>query len=128
MAKSKFTKCVINTVRAIPKGKVASYGQVALYVGIPRAALQVGWVLHQHGDDGITPWWRVINNQGRISTKCIEHHANIQKTYLEKEGLQVTKGLNIDIEKYRWRPDPKTLKKHKLSEEYIEQAIDKYGI
>jgi len=75
---SKFKDKVIQIVRKIPKGKVASYGQVALMAGIPRAALQVGWVLHLSGDDGITPRWRVINNAGRISTKCIEHNANIQ--------------------------------------------------
>jgi len=124
---SKFKDKVIQIVRLIPKGKVASYGQVALMAGIPRAALQVGWVLHLSGDDGITPWWRVINNAGRISTKCIEHNANIQKILLEKEKIEVKKNLKIDINKYRWRPSIKELKHLELDDEYIFYLEKKYN-
>jgi len=125
---SKFKDNVIKIVRLIPKGKVVSYGQVALMCGIPRAAIQVGWVLHLCGDDGITPWWRVINNQGRISTKCIEHNANFQKKLLEKEGIEVKKNLDIDINKYRWRPSIKVLDKLQLSEECIFTIQEKYKV
>ena len=125
---SKFTNQVIKIVRTVPSGKVVSYGQVALMAGIPRAALQVGWVLHTSGGDGKTPWWRVINNAGRISTKCIEHAPNLQQKLLEKEGVEVKKNLKIDIEKYRYKPDIKTLKKLELNEEYIFGILDKYGI
>ena len=112
----------------MPYGKVVSYGQVSLMAGVPRAALQVGWVLHLSGEDGETPWWRVINNAGRISTKCLEHTANHQQKLLEKEGVIVKKNLKIDIEKYRWRPDIKTLKKLELGQDYIFGILDKYGI
>lgn len=125
---SKFTDQVIKIVRTIPSGKVVSYGQVALMAGIPRAALQVGWVLHTSGGDGKTPWWRVINNAGRISTRFVEHTTNLQKKLLEKEGVEVKKNLKIDIEKYRYKPDIKTLKKLELNEEYIFGILDKYGI
>ena len=50
----------------IPYGRVVSYGQVAAYVGVPRGARQVGWTLRRLEDIDI-PWWRVINNEGRIS-------------------------------------------------------------
>ena len=123
---SKFKEAVLKAVRAIPKGKVASYGQIALMAGVPRGARQVGWILHDYGD--VTPWWRVINNAGRISTKCLEHPAVSQKTLLEKEGVKVSSNLKIDIEKYRYRPDPVTLKKLKLDDEYIEVLMNKYGI
>jgi methylated-DNA-protein-cysteine methyltransferase-like protein len=123
---SQFKIKIINAVRTIPTGKVASYGQIALMVGIPRAARQVGWVLHEAGNDGITPWWRVINNAGRISTKCEEHTAWMQKELLEKEGVHVTKMLEIDIEKFRYRPNPKQLESLELDEEYIGKIIDKY--
>jgi len=124
---SKFTDKVLNIVRKIPKGKVVSYGQVALMTGIPRAALQVGWVLHTSGGDEKTPWWRVINNAGRISTTCLDHTASIQKSLLEKEGVVVKKFLKIDIEKYRWRPSVEVLKQLELDDEYIFAIQEKYG-
>ncbi|MBN1162785.1 MGMT family protein [Patescibacteria group bacterium] len=123
---SKFTEKVLEVVNKIPKGTVASYGQVSLIAGIPRAALQVGWILHQYGET--TPWWRVINNAGRISTKCIEHHASLQKKHLEAENVKVTPKLKIDIEKYRWRPNPNELKKLKLDEKYLEEVLNTYSL
>ena len=68
----------------------------------PRGARQVGWILHQSGDD--FPWWRVINNSGRISTNCLEHTALFQKELLVNEGVKVTDKFEIDIEKYRYKP------------------------
>lgn len=125
---SKFTDWVIKIVRKVPYGKVVSYGQVSLMTGVPRAVLQVGWVLHTFGGDGVTPWWRVINNAGRISTKCPEHTANLQQELLEKEGVKVKNNLKVDIEKYRWKPAPKTLKVLGLNDEYIFSMLDKYGM
>ena len=108
----------------IPKGNVVSYGQVSLMAGVPRGARQVGWILHQHGDQ--VPWWRVINNAGRISTKCIEHHANIQKDLLEKENIKITQNLNIEIEKYRWKPKQDILIELQLDDEYLFTILDKF--
>jgi methylated-DNA-protein-cysteine methyltransferase-like protein len=125
---SKFKDKIIQIVRLIPKGKVASYGQVALIAGYPRGARQVGWILHVAGGENGTPWWRVINNKGRISTKCLEHNPNIQKQMLEEDGIIVAKNLDIDIEKYRWRTSIKELKKLKLDDEYIFRIQEKYGI
>lgn len=121
---SKFTQKILQIVKMVPKGKVVSYGQVALMAGVPRGARQVGWILHQHGEQ--VPWWRVINNAGRISIKGIEHHAHLQKDLLEKEGVKVTKDLNIDIENHRWRPHEETLKKLSLDDEYIFEILEKY--
>ncbi|MFC1622106.1 MGMT family protein, partial [Patescibacteria group bacterium] len=108
----------------IPKGKVVSYGQVALMAGIPRGAQAVGQILCRHGEK--TPWWRIINNAGRISTKCLDHTGLMQKHLLQKEDIKVTKNMKINIEKYRWRPNLKTLKKLELKEEYVEKIIEKY--
>lgn len=121
---SPFKQKIIQIVKMIPKGNVVSYGQVSLMAGVPRGARQVGWILHQHGDQ--VPWWRVINNAGRISIKSVEHHANLQRDLLEKEGIKVTKNLNIDIEKYRWKPDEKTLNNLALDDEYIFKILEKY--
>lgn len=100
---SKFKEDVLEIVRMVPKGKVVSYGQVALMVGIPRAAIQVGWVLHEFGDK--VPWWRVVNKVGRISTKCMEHNANMQKKLLEKDGVKVSKDQIVNMNIYRLIPD-----------------------
>lgn len=108
----------------IPQGQVVSYGQVALMAGIPRGARFVGGVLHFRGEN--TPWWRVINNAGRISTTCQEHTATMQKKRLLSEGVRVDKKLNIDIEKYRWRPEPDVLEKLELKDDYIQKIMEKY--
>ena len=123
---SKFTDRVLKAVRMIPKGKVASYGQIALMVGAPRAAIQVGWVLHENGDT--TPWWRIINKIGHISTTCMEHDANMQKTLLEKDGVKVSKDLIVDMQKYRFIPEQKNLDELELEDTYIQELMDKYFI
>lgn len=125
---SKFTDKIINIIRLVPKGKVVSYGQVAVMIGNPRSALQVGWALHIKGDDGKTPWWRVVNKNGYISTKCEEHTKNIQKALLVKEGVKVDKNMKIDMRKYRWLPKLETLKNQELDEKYICLLSEKYKI
>ncbi len=97
---SKFSEDVLTIVKQIPSGKVVSYGQVALLAGHPRAARQVGCILHFHGEE--VPWWRVINNAGRISTKCIEHNADLQREFLREEEVEVGEDLSVDIAFYRW--------------------------
>ena len=121
---SKFSEKVIEIVKMVPAGKVVSYGQVSLMAGIPRAAIAVGSILHENGNN--TPWWRVISSSGRISTSCEEHTAWMQKDLLEREGVQVKKHLKIDIEKYRFRPDPSLLKSLELDDRYIEEVTQKY--
>ena len=123
---SKFTDGVIKTVRLVPKGKVVRYGQVAIMVESPRSALQVGWALHLKGEDEITPWWRVVNKDGYISTKCEQHTKNIQKELLLKEGVKVDKHLKIDMKKYRWLPEENVLKNLRLSEKDTYLLFEKY--
>lgn len=98
-----FKEKVIAVVNTVPKGKVVSYGQVAVACGSPRAARQVGWMLHLlDGDSATTPWWRVINNLGYISIKGnVLSTPNEQKRLLLKERIAVTDDMKIDIEKYR---------------------------
>ena len=123
---SKFKDKIVLIVKLIPSGYVVSYGQVALMAGVPRAARQVGWVLHDYSDKYNLPWWRVINNGGRISTNCLDHTALMQKEFLEKENIIVNKDLTLDIEKYRYRPSKKTLSVLELEPEYIFIINQKY--
>ncbi len=116
---SKFKDGVIKVVRLIPKGRVMSYGQVALYVGAPRAARQVGWILRGLDKDTPIPWWRVVNNEGRISIKHSRFHALEQKELLEDEGLKIAKDLTFAIEKYRFVPNEGFIQKLALDPIYL---------
>ncbi len=99
-----FREDVIRFIKTVPKGKVVSYGQVAAACGHPKAARQVGGILKAlDPSEGKAPWWRVVNNQGVISIKgnwtaTKEHQAEL----LRKEGIEVSKDFNLDIEKYRY--------------------------
>lgn len=129
MRHSHFTQKVIQVVQAIPRGKVVSYGQVAVYMGVPRAAQQVGWTLHSLNENVSLPWWRVINNAGRISIRGNKHSDKVlQKKLLEQEGVAVNEDYNLDIDKYRFKADNELLKKWQLPEEYREKVLEKYGL
>jgi methylated-DNA-protein-cysteine methyltransferase-like protein len=122
---TEFQQAVLDTVREIPKGKIASYGQIAAYVGLPRAARQVGWAMRQIQADKF-PWWRVINSVGRISIKGnISASADLQKSFLEDEGVKVSDDLKIDIASYRWCVDEKVLENLKLPNSYLEKVTSR---
>jgi methylated-DNA-protein-cysteine methyltransferase-like protein len=100
-----FKQQTIKFVKKIPKGKVASYGQVAAACGSPRAARQVGSVLRGL-DTSVSeiPWWRVINNKGLISIKSNwTATKELQANLLKKDGVKVGKNFILDIEKYRFK-------------------------
>ena len=107
-----FFKRVWAVTRKVPRGRVATYGQIASMIVTPRAARQVGWALHAVDTlppDVIRtiPWHRVLNSKGYISTTCLEHTANEQATLLQREGIDVQWKNNlwlIDLQKYLWKP------------------------
>ena len=124
-----FQEAILRVVRTIPSGKVVSYGQVAAYVGTPRAARQVGWAMRSLEGAPDFPWWRVLNNAGRITIKGNQlNSAQLQKELLEAEGVEVNRNFELDIEKYRYRADAATLKKFKLDPDYVRTLLDKYGL
>jgi methylated-DNA-protein-cysteine methyltransferase-like protein len=111
---SKFAQAVVEIVKAVPAGKVVSYGQVAAYAGAFGAARAVGWILRQM-DRADLPWWRVINNEGRISIRANwAHDAAEQKKRLEAEGVEVSAGYKISMEKYRFKASPDWIKTAQL--------------
>lgn len=83
-----FNERVFALVRRIPCGKVLTYGRVAALLGVPRGARAVGWALHSAPVKGDVPWQRVVNRQGRISTHCETHAADLQRALLIAEGLR----------------------------------------
>ncbi|MDD5040570.1 MAG: MGMT family protein [Patescibacteria group bacterium] len=108
MAYSYFQR-VYGLVKRIPRGRVATYGQIAGILGSPRGARMVGWALHVLPKKELrtVPWHRVINREGRISTTCLEHTARQQAELLKKERVAVTAvhgSYRIDLTKFLWKP------------------------
>jgi len=104
-----FYQRIYSIVQRIPKGKVATYGQIAALAGSPRGARMVGWALHLIDEEKSkkVPWQRVINREGRISTTCLEHPADLQKFLLVNEGVEIEEKEGnywIDLKKFRWKP------------------------
>jgi len=90
-------------VRRIPRGRVATYGQVAALAGLPRQARQVGYALHAL-DDLRVPWQRVINARGEISLRKGGVGERAQKRLLEAEGVEFGPGGRVDLDHFGWRP------------------------
>jgi methylated-DNA-protein-cysteine methyltransferase-like protein len=81
-----FNARVYAVVRRVPPGFVTTYGDVATMLGSPRVARQVGYALAALNDDEV-PWQRVINAQGRVSSKGDVVRATLQRAKLEAEGV-----------------------------------------
>ena len=95
---------VLEVVREIPYGRVATYGQIAMIVGActPR---MVGYCLASLGrddDDNDVPWHRVINAQGKISPRGVGFGAQIQKELLLREGVEFSQADRISFRRFGW--------------------------
>lgn len=99
-----FYHTVYEWTRKIPKGKVTSYGRLAVLVGSPRAARAVGYALNAIKKDDLQniPWQRVINSQGKISFKGDHFRAELQRKILEEEGIRFDDNGKINWEEYGW--------------------------
>jgi methylated-DNA-protein-cysteine methyltransferase-like protein len=91
-------------VRRIPRGRVATYGQVAFLAGLSGAARQVGYALHGLGDEDRVPWQRVVNAQGRISRRAEPVMEQVQRQLLEAEGVLFDGRDRIDLARHGWKP------------------------
>src|SRR4051812_46423836 len=100
-APTEFTKKVLAVIKKIPKGKVATYGQIAKLAGSPHGARGVVWILHSSSVNHDLPWHRVINSKGRISFPEMSDQWFRQKSLLEKEGIEFDDGsVNLKIYSY----------------------------
>ena len=96
-----FTARVVRALRAVPRGRVVTYGQLALMAGNPQAARQVVRVLCTMSGKEHLPWHRVINAKGMIALAGAGFRE--QKALLEQEGIEVVTG-RIDLNRFQWRP------------------------
>jgi methylated-DNA-protein-cysteine methyltransferase-like protein len=90
-------------IRAIPRGKVATYAQIAALAGNYRAARQVVRVLHSSSEKDRLPWHRVINSRGGISLKRGRGFEE-QRRRLVNEGVRASRLGRIDLEEFQWEP------------------------
>ena len=91
---------IYEVVKSIPKGKVATYGQVALLAGNPRWARVVGYALHVNPEPGIIPCHRVVNREGKVAPSFAFGGEGVQRQLLESEGIVFESDGRIDLEKY----------------------------
>ena len=95
---------IYSVVRRIPRGRVATYGQVAELAGLPGHARQVGYALHALSGDQDVPWHRVVNAQGRVSPRSAPGWEGAQRRLLEREGVRFDAQGRLSLERHRWKP------------------------
>ena len=100
---NQFNQNVKRLIKRIPKGKVATYGQIAAFAGNPSGARQVVRVLHVSSGKENLPWHRIVNRRGQISLRPGSGY-ELQKQRLEQEGIYFDKTDSIDLDQYLWRP------------------------
>ncbi|MGH2348911.1 MAG: MGMT family protein [bacterium] len=95
-------------VRAVPRGRVVTYGQVAALAGKPRAAREVGWIAAA-GGPGI-PWQRVVNRFGGLATGYTGGRLGHRRE-LRRDGVQISRTFTVDLRRYQWWPNPTIAKR-----------------
>lgn len=108
---SPFTKKVLEKIRQIPVGKVATYKQIAELAGKPQGSRAVSWILHSCSTLYKLPWHRVLNSQGKISFDKNSHNFRQQKRKLEAEGVIFNSEVQLSLLRFQWKKRPVTRKK-----------------
>ena len=98
-------------VRAVPRGRVITYGQIALLAGRPRGAREVGWIAHA---GGTAPWQRVVNHAGGLARGFTGGRQGHRRA-LRHDGIRVGQDGRVDLKRYLWWPDARTRKRLRLS-------------
>jgi methylated-DNA-protein-cysteine methyltransferase-like protein len=96
-------------VSRIPRGRVATYGQIAQLAGLPNHARLVGYALNALPARSAVPWHRVVNARGRISERAEGSPMSIvQRLLLEAEKVRFERNDSISLVRFRWRPEIRT--------------------
>jgi methylated-DNA-protein-cysteine methyltransferase-like protein len=91
-----------SVVRKVPRGRVATYGQIAELAGLEGHARQVGYALHNLPEKSGVPWHRVVNAKGEISARTGGDSHELQRLLLEAEGVEFDARSRLDLRRYRW--------------------------
>jgi len=103
-ARSNRYATIWNVVRRIPRGRVASYGQVAALAGIAHAPRVAGYALHALPDGSPIPWHRVVAADGRLAlARLSSSGALTQRMRLEREGVGFDARGRVRMERHAWR-------------------------
>lgn len=92
-------------VKRIPKGRVATYGQIAAMAGNPRWSQVVGYALHTNPDPQNIPCYRVVNRFGQLSSAFAFGGENMQAELLRGDGIEVREDGSVDLKKYLWQTE-----------------------
>lgn len=95
---------IYEQVKKIPKGKVATYGQIALMAGNPRWSRVVGYALHSNPEPGVIPCHRVVNKDGKLSKSFAFGGENVQRDMLISEGVIFIDENTVDLKNCRYTP------------------------
>ena len=87
-------------VRSVPAGRVTTYGAIARRLGNPGLARAVGNALHQNDDAFYTPCWRVLNHKGHLASNYGVGGPEMQRQFLENEGIEVSPDGYVDLSVY----------------------------
>lgn len=98
-----FYDVVYEQVKKIPKGKVATYGQLAVLCGSPRASRAVGYALHCNPDPDNVHCFRVVNRFGGLAPKFAFGGQEVQAELLIADGVDVSSDFKVDLDKYQMR-------------------------
>ena len=99
---SPFYKKAISIIKKVPKGKVATYSQIARLSENPKGVRAVAWFLNSSSEKYSLPWHRIINSKGKISLGVGAGYFR-QRELLELEGVEFDKNDKIDLSKYQWK-------------------------
>jgi methylated-DNA-protein-cysteine methyltransferase-like protein len=102
---SEFALAVYRAVQAIPPGRVSTYGQIARLISSPRAAQQVGWILHWGPKE--LPAYKVVNRFGGLAGGYTEGGRELHRADLEAHGYVVRPDYTVDLTQYLWEPTEK---------------------
>jgi methylated-DNA-protein-cysteine methyltransferase-like protein len=89
-------------VRRVPRGRVATYGQIAQLAGVGAHPRLVGYALAALPDGTTVPWHRVVNAEGRVSPRATPGWDRLQRALLEREGVRFDASGRIDLARWRW--------------------------
>ncbi len=103
MRSMNFFEKVYKVVAQIPKGKVATYGQIALAAGSPKAARQVGYALHVNPEPFVIPCHRVLNRFGGLAPAFAFGGQEVQAALLREEGVVVDEDFKVDLSIYQYQ-------------------------
>lgn len=109
---NQFTLKVIEVIRALPSGRVATYQQVAGLAGKPHASRAVAWILNSCAKKYKLPWQRVVSSKEKIAFKPLTRNFRLQRRLLEDEGVEVDRHTGvIDFRQFQYRKKAKVRRK-----------------